>query len=252
MKGSLSLQDVSVGFPGHTLFDIPNMKIESGQMVAVLGVNGSGKSSLMRTLLGVLEPLSGEIIWQGGRPEIIGYLAQSSEFDRSFPMRVRDLIAMGRWTAQRYQFWLRKVSHQAVAAAARQVGLQDSLDNPVHTLSGGELQRALFARVVMQDSQFIVLDEPFAGIDQTTECLLMDLIDNWRDEGRTIVLTIHDLTTVLKHCDSALLLGSGIATFGHTKDVLTTQNLVRQGYISVDRLAWLEDQGSLLGLKHSA
>ena len=100
MKGSLSLQDVSVGFPGHTLFDIPNMKIESGQMVAVLGVNGFGKSSFMRTLLGVLEPLSGEIIWQGGRPEIIGYLAQSSEFDRSFPMRVRDLMAMGRWTAQ--------------------------------------------------------------------------------------------------------------------------------------------------------
>ena len=99
----------------------------------------------------------------------------------------------------------------------------------MHILSGGQLQRALFARVIMQDAPFVVLDEPFTAIDEKTERMLQELILEWREQGRTVVLAIHDLSAVLRHCDAALLLGEGRATFGVPGEVLTAQNLIDQG-----------------------
>lgn len=252
MSGDLQIRDLTVGFPGRTLFRAPDMDIPAGTMLAVLGANGSGKSTFIKALLGVLSPLSGEVIWPHQKPHAIAYLGQKTEFDQLFPLRVRDLIAMGKWRGTR--FWSpRSWAHSdELLNAAKRVDLQGVLNEPMHTLSGGQLQRALFARVIMQDAPVVVLDEPFTAIDQKTERVLRELILGWREEGRTVVLAIHDLSAVLQDCDAALLLGGGRATFGVPEEVLTTQNLIDQGYLSRDRAAWIVDHQVRCGLKRSA
>ena len=252
MSSDLQIRDLTVGFPGRTLFRAPDMDIPAGTILAVLGANGSGKSSFVKALLGVLSPMSGEVIWPHQKPHPVAYLAQRTEFDQLFPLRVRDLIAMGKWRGTR--FWSRRswAHSDELLDAAERVGLQGVLTEPMQILSGGQLQRALFARVIMQDAPFVVLDEPFTAIDEKTERMLQELILEWREQGRTVVLAIHDLSAVLRHCDAALLLGEGRARFGAPGDVLTAQNLIDQGYLSRDRAAWIVDHQVSLGLQRSA
>ena len=252
MSSDLHIRDLTVGLPGRTLFRAPDMDIPAGTMLAVLGANGSGKSTFIKALLGVVSPLSGKFIWPHQNPHAIAYLGQRTEFDQLFPLRVRDLIAMGKWRGAR--FWSRRswAHSDELLDAAKRVDLEGVLNEPMHILSGGQLQRALFARVIMQDAPFVVLDEPFAAIDQKTERLLQELILEWREEGRTVVLAVHDLSIVLRHCDAALLLGEDRATYGAPGEVLTTQNLIDQGYLSRDRAAWIVDHQVPLGLQRSA
>ena len=101
------------------------------------------------------------------------------------------------------------------------------------------MQRALFARVIMQDAPLILLDEPFAAVDQTTEAHLLSLIDRWRDEGRAVVLVVHDLSSVLDHCDTALLLGNGQACHGPVDEILMPDRLVSQNYLSESQASWM-------------
>ena len=118
-------------------------------------------------------------------------------------------------------------------------GVHEIADRSLHTLSGGQLQRALFARVIMQDAPLILLDEPFAAVDQSTEAHLLSIIDRWRDEGRAVVLVVHDLSSVLDHCSHALLLGGEAATHGPVDLVLTPERLVAQNYLSESQAAWM-------------
>ena len=159
--------------------------------------------------------------WPDEPPKEIGYLAQMTEFDRRFPLRVRDLVAMGAWKGFGLAGRLDRETSAKVTSAMDAAGVFDIADRSLHTLSGGQLQRALFARVSMQDAPLILLDEPFAAVDQTTEAHLLTLIDRWRDEGRAVVLVVHDLSSVLDHCDNVLLLGNGEACHGSVDAILT-------------------------------
>ncbi|MEM9061003.1 MAG: ATP-binding cassette domain-containing protein [Pseudomonadota bacterium] len=230
---------MSLGYPGLTLFRGLNLDIEAGTTLAVLGSNGAGKSTFVKMLLGLLEPLTGRMTWPGGRPREVGYLAQMSEFDRRFPIRVRDLAGMGAWKG--FGFWsgLDREGRNRVAAALDQAGVLELAERSLHTLSGGQLQRTLFARVILQDAPLILLDEPFAAVDQSSEAHLLGLIDSWRRQGRAVVLVVHDLSSVLDHCSHALLLGSGSATYGTVEDVLTPERLIAQGYLSKSQASWM-------------
>jgi zinc/manganese transport system ATP-binding protein len=215
------------------------MDVEKGSALAVLGANGSGKSTFVKMLLGLMQPLAGKLTWPGGPPREIGYLAQMTEFDARFPLRVRDLAAMGAWKG--FGLWggLDRATRGRVDAALQAVGVLNIADRPLHTLSGGQLQRTLFARVILQDASLILLDEPFAAVDQSTEAHLLSLIDRWRDEGRAVVLVVHDLSSVLDHCDQALLLGGGQASHGPVDTVLTPARLIAQNYLSESQAAWM-------------
>ncbi|SLN73737.1 putative ABC transporter ATP-binding protein [Roseovarius albus] len=239
MTKILELRDLALGYPGRTLCQNLSFDIESGTTLAVLGANGSGKSTFVKMLLGLLPQLSGEAHWPQGRPREVGYLAQMTEFDRRFPIRVRDLAAMGAWRG--FGLWggLDKAGRRRVAAALDEAGVWDIADQPLHTLSGGQLQRTLFARVILQDAPLILLDEPFAAVDQSTEAHLLTIIERWRDEGRAVVLVIHDLSSVLDHCTHALLLGDDTATYGMVDDVLTPERLVAQKYMSESQASWM-------------
>jgi zinc/manganese transport system ATP-binding protein len=235
----LQLRSIALGYPGVELFRHLSLDIEAGRLLAVLGANGTGKSSLVKMLLGLKEPAAGRLNWPNGRPAEIGYLAQMTEFDRRFPIRVRDLAAMGAWRGFGLRAGLGADGHRRVEAALEAAGVWDIADRPLHTLSGGQLQRTLFARVIMQDAPLILLDEPFAAVDQTTEAHLMTMIRHWRDQGRAVVMVLHDLSSVLDHCDNALLLGAGEAHHGPVDRILTPERLVRQGYLSESQAAWM-------------
>lgn len=215
------------------------MDIAAGTTLAVLGANGAGKSTFIKMLLGLMEPLSGELVWPSGRPAEIGYLAQMSEFDHRFPIRVRDLAAMGAWGGFGMRSGLNRAARAQVDAALAEAGVFDLADRALHTLSGGQLQRTLFARVILQDAPLILLDEPFAAVDQTTEAHLLTIIGKWRAEGRAVVLVVHDLSSVLDHCTHALLLGDGRATYGTVDEVLTPDRLVAQKYMSQSQASWM-------------
>jgi len=242
MSAVLHIRNLALGYPDRTLFRGLSMDVERGSTLAVLGANGTGKSTFVKMLLGLIDPLAGKVTWPDGRPQDIGYLAQLTEFDRRFPIRVRDLVAMGAWHGFGLRGRLDGKNRERVDQALDIAGVADIADQSIDTLSGGQLQRALFARVIMQDAPLILLDEPFAAVDQRTEAHLLTLINRWREEGRAVVLVVHDLSSVLDHCSHALLLGADTATYGPVDAVLTPDRLVAQAYLSESQAAWMYRQ----------
>ncbi|MGB0681478.1 MAG: metal ABC transporter ATP-binding protein [Magnetovibrionaceae bacterium] len=236
----LAADGLALGYGAVPVVSELSFRLGQGDVLAVIGHNGSGKSTLIRTLLGGLDPLAGSLNWPLGRPRTIAYLGQRTEFDTRFPIRVRDLAAMGAWPGLGFFGRVNKTCRARIRAALERTGTVEIADMPLHQLSAGQLQRALFARTMVQDAQLILLDEPFTAIDQTTEADLLELIDSWSAEGRTIIMVLHDLTAVLQHCSSALLLGKGQSLFGRPEATLTPPNLVRHGYLSAGQASWIE------------
>ena len=207
----------------------------------MVGHNGSGKSTLVKTLLETMPPLAGTIDWPTGRPQPIAYLGQRTEFDYRFPVRVRDVVAMGAWPSLGFLGRIDSTCRDKINSALERTGITDIANMPLQKLSSGQLQRALFARTMVQDARLILLDEPFTAVDQTTEAALMKLVDEWATEERTIILVLHDLSAVLQHCTSVLLLGGGRALFGTPKETLNPENLIAYRYLTESQAAWIEN-----------
>lgn len=236
----LKAAGLTLGYRGVPVVRDVSFDVAAGDVLAVVGHNGSGKSTLVKTLLGTLAPIAGEFDWPTGRPSTIAYLGQRTEFDTRFPVRLRDLAEMGAWGGLGLTGRVDAAGRRRIAEALERTGTADIADMPIHTLSAGQLQRALFARTMVQDASMILLDEPFTAVDQSTEADLLTLIDDWAAEGRATILVLHDLSAVLQHCTSALLLGMGGARFGTPTDTLTPANLIDQGYLSPSQASWQE------------
>lgn len=236
----LSAAGLTLGYRDVTVVEDVAFELAQGDVLAVVGHNGSGKSTLIKTLLGTLPTLAGRLHWPAGRPQTIAYLGQRTEFDSRFPVRVRDLAAMGVWSGLGFLGRVDDECQARIESALERTGTAKIADMPLHKLSAGQLQRALFARTMVQDAPLILLDEPFTAVDQTTEAALLSLINSWADEGRAVILVLHDLSAVLQHCSAALLLGDGRALFGAPKETLTPHNLVGHGYLSQSQAAWIE------------
>ena len=235
----LTAQNIVLGYGSTTLCAQLNFTITTNQICAVIGHNGAGKSTLVRTLLGIQAPLSGSVIWSHNSPKNIAYLGQSAQLDNHFPMRVKDAVAMGAWP--RLGFWQNMSAAIAdrVEDALSRTGLSAMADRPLFECSAGQLQRCFFARAIVQDAPIIILDEPFTAIDQSTEEQLVDIIRQWRDEGRCVIIVLHDLSSVMGLADHCLLLGDGRALFGKTDEVVTTENLVSHHYLTQSQAQWL-------------
>lgn len=234
----LSANELTLGYRGQAVVSNVSFHVAAGDVLAVVGHNGSGKSTLVKTILGTLPLMAGKLRWNDGKPPSIGFLAQRSEFDASFPVRLRDLVEMGVWPRLGFTGQVDQASRLAIENAMERTGIQSIADRPIHMLSAGQLQRALFARTIVQDAPVILLDEPFTAIDQATEADLLTLIDDWSREGRAVIMVLHDLSAVLHHCHSALLLGNGKARFGPPADTLTPANLVELKYLSQSQADW--------------
>jgi zinc/manganese transport system ATP-binding protein len=199
--------------------------VRPGEHVAVVGANGSGKSTLMKAAAGLLQPMSGRLERAAGLRT--AYLPQQSELDRSFPARVTDLVSLGLWPRRGLLGRHGSRDRQAVADALAAVGLDGFDGRSIDTLSGGQLQRALFARVLVQDADLILLDEPFNAVDARTVGDLLGLIRRWHGEGRTVLVVAHDLDLVRRNFPEALLLARRPVAWGPTHRALTPENLER-------------------------
>jgi zinc/manganese transport system ATP-binding protein len=226
MAAQLKFHNVTLGYDRHPAVHHLNGEVASGALVAVIGPNGAGKSTLFRGLAGILKPLAGSIHLGGLDVKDIAYLPQSVDIDRSFPISVFDFVGTGLWRATGFFGGMGKAECEKIARALSAVGLNGFENRPIGTLSGGQMQRMLFARVLLQDARLIVLDEPFNAIDAKTSADLLALIKRWHGEGRTLLAALHDMELVRNHFPETLLLARGPVAWGATAEVLTAENLL--------------------------
>jgi zinc/manganese transport system ATP-binding protein len=226
MSAQLEFHNVTLGYERHPAVHHLSGDIAAGSLLAVVGPNGAGKSTLFRGIVGILKPLAGSIGLGGLRPRDIAYLPQSVDIDWTFPISVFDFVGTGLWHATGIFGGLGKKASAEIGQALAAVGLSGFENRGIGTLSGGQTQRMLFARVLLQDARVIVLDEPFNAIDTKTAADLIDLVKHWHAEGRTVLAALHDMEMVRAHFPQTLLLARGAVAWGATSQVLTADNLV--------------------------
>ncbi|MCH8506582.1 MAG: metal ABC transporter ATP-binding protein [Ectothiorhodospiraceae bacterium] len=223
----MELQNVTVCYRRHPAVHHLSGHFRPGSLTAVVGPNGAGKSTLLKGLAGVIRPNEGRVIRQGLRTRDVAYLPQQVEIDRSFPLSVSDVVSMGHWRRVGLFRALRTDLRGRVAEALAAVGLEGFARRAVGTLSAGQFQRALFARMLLQDAPLILLDEPFNAIDARTTADLLAVVRRWHGERRTVIAVLHDVAQVREHFPETLLLAREGIAWGRTGDVLTGENLLR-------------------------
>lgn len=222
---SILFSDVTLGYDRHPAVHHLSGTIEEGSLTAIVGPNGAGKSTLLKGITGTLAPLSGKVAL--GKGKRFAYLPQSADLDRSFPIHVYDLVAMGLWNRAGIFGRIGRDAARRIAEAIAAVGLTGFERRPIGTLSGGQMQRVLFARLLLQDAEIILLDEPFTAIDARTTADLLALVQRWHGERRTVVAVLHDIETVRQAFPRTLLLAREAVAWGQTAEVLTAENLLK-------------------------
>ena len=223
MSAAIRLDDLTLGYDGHPAVHHLSGSFAAGSLTAIVGPNGSGKSTLLKGIMGWLTPLGGTVERSGE----IAYLPQSAEIDKGFPATVSELIGLGLWKRRGAFGGLDAADRERLMMALHAVGLDGFARRPIDTLSGGQLQRALFARVLLQDAPTVLLDEPFTAIDEKTVHDLVHLVGHWHEEGRTVIAVLHDTAQVRAHFPQTLLLAREPVAWGATAEVLTEANWAR-------------------------
>jgi zinc/manganese transport system ATP-binding protein len=226
VTAALKFRNLTLGYDRHPAVHHLDGAIETGALVAVVGPNGAGKSTLFKGIVGMLKPLAGGIERGDLRPQDIAYLPQAAEVDRSFPINVFDMVAMGLWRRSGLFGGIDRRGRAAAEQAIAAVGLTGFENRAIGTLSGGQTQRMLFARLLLQDARVIVLDEPFNAVDAKTSADLFDLVQRWHGEQRTVLTAMHDIDFVRSHFPETLLLAREPVAWGRTATVLTPENLL--------------------------
>lgn len=242
-RGSISVSQLSVAYDHHAALRGIDGCFEAGSMTAVVGPNGAGKSTLIKALVGILRPASGRIMRQDIVAKDVAYLPQAAEIDRTFPISVGDTVMLGAWRhTGAFGAATRNVATRTEEALAA-VGLEGVGRRHIGSLSAGQFQRVLFARLLLQDAPVIILDEPFTAIDARTTQDLLDLIRRWHGERRTIIAVLHDFDQVRANFPRALLLAREQIAWGPTEEAMSAANLLRARAMAE---RW-EDEANMLG-----
>jgi zinc/manganese transport system ATP-binding protein len=226
MTAPLRFRDLTLGYRRHPAVHHLTGEVEEGALLAVVGPNGAGKSTLFKGIVGLLAPLSGAVDRALGVRDI-AYLPQVAEIDRSFPINVYDLVTMGLWRRIGPFGAIGAAERERIHDAIATVGLTGFERRQIAALSGGQMQRVLFARLSLQDSPLIVLDEPFSAIDDRTVADLIALVRRWHGERRTVLAALHDMNLVSRHFPQTLLMAREPVAWGDTARVLTAENLIK-------------------------
>lgn len=224
------LDNLTVTYQAHPALHHVSGHFSPGSMTAVVGPNGSGKSTLLKSIAGLLPLQGGKIhgaLTVSIAPKHIAYLPQFNAIDRSFPINVRDCVLLGCWGGAGAWGSITTAMQVRADAALRAVGLEGFERRSLESLSGGQLQRTMFARVLMQDAQLLLLDEPFNAIDTKTCNDLLQLLRLWQRQQRTVIAVLHDQAQVRQYFPETLLLAREVVSWGATKAVLTEPNLHR-------------------------
>jgi len=229
MNSLITIKNVGVSYAmqPQVLKDC-NATIEGPTITGIIGPNGAGKSTLLKAILGLIQS-SGEILIDGEPVkkvlQKIAYVEQKSQIDFTFPITIRECVALGRTVKKKPLQRLTKEDWEKVDAAIEEVGLTDLASRQIGALSGGQFQRVLLARCMVQEAQYIFLDEPFVGIDMLSEKVIMTIIRKWKEEGKTILMVNHDLSKVKEYFDQVILVKHAIVASGKTEDVFIKKYL---------------------------
>lgn len=230
-KTRILVENVSVDYSGNLALRDANLEVYSSSICGLIGVNGSGKSTLFKAIMGFLKPTSGRVVIDGlpvkkaqkmGR---IAYVPQAEEIDWDFPISVWDAVLMGRYG---YMNLLRIPSAKdkaIVQQALEQVNMQEFKERQIGELSGGQKKRAFLARALAQQADIMLLDEPFTGVDATTQTTIIDLLLEQKRRGSTILISTHDLASVETFCDHVALVNRTVLAYGPTAEVFTPENI---------------------------
>lgn len=227
---AIVLNNLTVSYRGHSALHHISGQFAPGSLTAVVGPNGSGKSTLLKSIMGLLPRQSGRA---GGGLQVqacaqpVAYLPQISDIDRGFPMDVLDCVLLGGWGHTGAFGGVGPVLLARAHSALATVGLQGFEHRPLGTLSSGQFQRVLFARLVLQDARTVLLDEPFSAVDSKTTALLLALVQQWHAQGRTVIAVLHDDVQILEVFPQTLLLARELVAWGPTADVMTAPQLQR-------------------------
>ncbi|GKS82252.1 manganese ABC transporter ATP-binding protein [Ligilactobacillus pabuli] len=218
----------------HTNLVVENVsvKIKGPTITGIIGPNGAGKSTFLKAILNVLD-FSGEVLINGNeaKQELrnVAYVEQKSQIDYTFPIKVRECVSLGTYPQLGLFHKVGKKQWGQVDEALAKVNLSEYGNRQISELSGGQFQRVLMARCLVQAADYIFLDEPFVGIDSVSEKIIMETLTELKNAGKTILIVHHDLSKVHDYFDQLLILNKKLVAFGQTAEVFTQENL-RQAY----------------------
>lgn len=224
---AITLHNLTLGYQRHPAVHHLSGSFAAGSMTAIVGPNGSGKSTLVKGITGFLRPMDGSIDHGGLLPHQIAYLPQRLEVDRSFPITVLDTVLLGLWQEIGMFGGVNRTLWQRAAQALSTVGLGGLESRGINELSGGQFQRVMFARMSLQEAPVLIFDEPFSAIDEQTVLDLMAVIRRWHQEGRTLLMVVHDMDLVRQYFPQTLLLAREPVAWGETGEVLTEEHLLQ-------------------------
>ena len=241
----IEVEDLTVAYDQKPVLWDVDMFVPQGTLMAIVGPNGAGKSTLIKTILGLIKPVAGTVLIKGKpfeqQRQIVGYVPQRGSVDWDFPTDVLDVVMMGRYRALG---WIRRpgeAEKEMALEALEKVGMSDYAERQISQLSGGQQQRVFLARALVQDAEIYFMDEPFQGVDATTERAIVNILKELRATGKTVVVVHHDLQTVPEYFDWVMLLNVRSIASGPVEEVFTEENL-RRTYGG--RIAFLGQNGN--------
>ncbi len=228
-RAALDVADLTVAYRDQPVLWDVDLEVPEGVLMAVVGPNGAGKTTLIKAVLGLVPIAAGRVLVHGApyqrKRQLVAYVPQRGSVDWDFPTDVLDVVMMGRYGALG---WIRrpgKNERERAMAALEQVGMADFARRQIAQLSGGQQQRVFLARALVQDAKLYLMDEPFQGVDATTERTIVTLLQTLRSEGKTVLVVHHDLQTVPEYFDWVLLLNVRRIAAGPVPEVFTDENL---------------------------
>ena len=231
---NIDVRGVTVSYPnGHVALRDASFQLNGGSICALVGVNGSGKSTLFKAIMGLVKPAAGQVSIAGGpvrdalKQNLIAYVPQAEEVDWSFPVSVWDVVMMGRYGYMNLMRIARAEDRRIVEESLKRVGMIEFRERQIGELSGGQRKRVFLARALAQRGRVILLDEPFTGVDVTTESAIIALLRELRAEGHIMLVSTHNLGSVPEFCDHVVLVNRTVLAAGPIADVFTEENLLR-------------------------
>ncbi len=229
---SLSVDNLTIIYKnGHLALEDISFSLSSSTICALLGINGGGKSTLFKAIMGIIKPTQGNIILNNGsikkalKQNLIAYVPQSEEIDWNFPILVKDVVMMGRYGKMGILRIPKNTDKTIVAESLKRVGMLEYENRQIGELSGGQRKRVFIARALAQEAKVMLLDEPFTGIDITTEHAIIDLLKEFRAQGNLILISTHNISSIATFCDQVLLINKRLLASGNIKTEFTKENL---------------------------
>jgi len=229
---SLLVEGLSVIYSnGHKALDNASFSIPRQSITALVGINGSGKSTLFKAIMGFVKSSGGRIELFGGsvkdalKANLVAYVPQNEEIDWDFPVLVKDVVMMGRYGHMGFLKIPKDNDYEIVKDSLKKVGMLELENRQISELSGGQRKRVFLARALAQQSEIILMDEPFTGIDVNTEEEIMELLREMKAEGKVMLISTHNLGSVPEFCDRTILLNKTVLAEGETTKVFTQENL---------------------------